>query len=148
MGFGEFSELGLVQPLTEISPHRIEHHHGQLALSWVRGDLGGLETDTFAGVIGVEVGLALFGVSHPTGHPLASSLSWSRVDVLLEESRARLREVPDLVYVEEAVPSPYGFFQFGGAPRPDQGALFIRVSAGDGFGEQGSVELVLDARTT
>ena len=41
LGFGEFSDLGLVQPLTEFPPHRIEHHLGQLALSWV---LGGIET--------------------------------------------------------------------------------------------------------
>ena len=59
-----------------------------------------------------------------------------------------MQEVPDLVDVEETVPATYGFFQFGGAPRADQGTLFIRVGEGDGLGEQGSVKLVLDAHAT
>ena len=106
-----------------------------------------LETDDFAGVIGVEVGLALFGCVASDGPPARFFFELEpSVDVLLEETRARLREGPDLVDVEETVPMPYGFFQFGDAPRPGQGALLVRVGTGDGFGEQGSVELVLDAR--
>ena len=69
LGFGEFSDFGLVQPLTEFPPHRIEHHLGQLALSWVRGDLGGIETDALAGVVGIEVGFALFGRVASYGPP-------------------------------------------------------------------------------
>ena len=76
LGFSEFSDLGLVQPLTEFPPHRIEHEFGQLALSWVHGDLGGIETDAFAGVIDVEVGLALFGRVASDGPPARSTYFW------------------------------------------------------------------------
>ena len=59
MGFGKFQDLGLVQPLTKFTLHRIEHHLGRLALSGIRGDLGGIETDAFVGVAGIKVGLLL-----------------------------------------------------------------------------------------
>ena len=67
LGFGKFTDLGLVQPLTKFTPHRIEHHLDQLSLSGICGDLGMIETDAFAGVVGIDVGLPLFGRVAPFG---------------------------------------------------------------------------------
>ena len=81
-GLGVFKifDLGLVETLSKLAPHGIEHHFGQSAESRIVLDLVVLQLDALVPIVLADVLLRLVS-SSPThwGHPLASCLIFSQV---------------------------------------------------------------------
>jgi len=66
LGVSEFFDLGLVETLSELAPHGIEHHFGQSAESWIVFDLVVLQLDALVLIVLAAVLLAFgFVVVYP-----------------------------------------------------------------------------------
>ena len=127
----KFLDLGLVEALSKLAPHGIEHHFGQGAQTRVVFDLGVLQLDAFMLEVLAEVLLSFgFIVPHP-GCPSTGFLFdfQPSVDVVSEETLTSLVKLPDLVDVLDVVSQVHRFGQFRAAPCPGQGALLVRVMA-------------------
>ena len=106
---GEISELGLVDTLTELAPHRIQQHLSQGTCLRVLFDLGGVEMNPFPGIVSVDVSLFL----DRRGAPLRPSAGFffdfePRVQVRPGKSRSSFLEMPHFVDVGDCVPFLYG----------------------------------------
>ena len=126
-----FLDLGLVEALSKLAPHGIEHHFGQGAEPRVVFDFVVLQLDTFMLEVLSKVLLAFgFIVPHPGWPPTSFLFDFQpSVDVISEEPLARLVKVPDLVDVLDLVSQVHRFVQFRAAPCPGQGALVVGVMA-------------------
>ena len=131
LGVVKFLDLGLVETSPKLAPNGIEHHFGQRAQTFILLDLVVLSVDTFMLPILVDVLQTFNGVvTHPRGPPAGFFLNFRPgVDVILEEPLTGLVEMPHFVNVLDLVAQLDGFLQFGGAPRPGQGALLVGVCA-------------------
>ena len=144
LGIVKLLDLGLVETLSELAPHGIEHHFGQRAQTCIVFDVVVLQPDALVLVVLADVLLAFgFVVPHPRRPPAGFLLDFQPgVDVLSEESLTGLVKMPHLVQVLDLVPQLDGFLQFGAAPRPGQDALFVGVGAlGAQVAQSGKVSL-------
>ena len=130
-GIVKLLDLGLVETLSELAPHGIEHHFGQRAQTRIVFDLVVLQLDALVFVVLANVLLAFgFVVPHPRRPPAGFLLDFQPgVDVIVEEPLTGLVKLPHLVQVLDLVPQPHRFLQFGTTPRSGQGALFVGVVA-------------------
>ena len=120
--FGDAFDLTLVPLLPVFSPETVQHHFGQGAPSGIFLDLVGVETNTFVGLVLLEVlSSFVFIVPHPVGPSAGFLLDLEkRVDVRGEQLIGLAREVPDLVHALDDVTLIDGFLQFGGTPSPHE----------------------------
>ena len=131
LGIIKLLDLRLVQTLSELAPHGIEHHFGQGAQPCILLDLVVLQLDAFVLVVLTKVLLAFgFVVAHPRRPPAGFLLDFQPcVDVVSEEPLTGLVKMPHLIDVLDVVPQGHRFVQFGATPRPGQGALLVGVVA-------------------
>ena len=111
LGVTEFFYLGLVETLSELAPHGIQHHFGQSAQTRIVLDLVVLQSNALVLIVLADVLLALgFVVTHPFG-PTAGFLFDFQpgVDVVLEKALTGFWEMPHLVDVLDFVPQLDGF---------------------------------------
>ena len=96
LGIVKLLDLGLVETLSELAPHGIEHHFGQRAQTRIVFDL----------VVLANVLLAFgFVVPHPRRPPAGFLLDFQPgVDVIVEEPLTGLVKLPHLVQVLDLVP--------------------------------------------
>ena len=124
-GGGGFEEI-----FTELAPEAVEHEFGGGFTSGIFLDETGIEVDAFLLLVSGDV----LGFVLRRGRPgrVASGFLLDlepRLDLILEQSPLALlgREVMDFVDLDEPVSHGNGFDEFGGAPGPSKGALFVRV---------------------
>ena len=146
---GEFSDLSLIDSLSELAPHGIEHHLGQGTESRVLLDFGGIETNAFSSIIRIDVGLFLSrgGTSFGPAAGFFFDLE-PRVHVGFEEPRTLMVEMPYFVYVLNDVTFLYSHVEFGGAPGTHEGTFFVRVMTGVRLFQKGFGNVLFDAGTT
>ena len=124
-GGGGFEEI-----FAELAPESVEHEFGGGFASGIFLDETGIEVDAFLLLVSGDV--LGFVLRRDSPSRVASGFLLDlepRVDVILEQSPLMLlgREVMDFVDFDERVSHGNGFQEFGGAPGPSKGALFIRV---------------------
>ena len=131
LGVSEFFDLGLVETLSELAPHGIEHHFGQSAQTRIVFNLVVFQLDALVLIVLVDVLLTFgFVVTHPLGPPAGLLLDFQPgVDVVLEEALTGFFKMPHFVDVLDLVTQLDGFLQIGGAPRVGQGVLLVGVCA-------------------
>ena len=130
-GVAEFFHLRFVLTLSELAPHRVEHHFGQGSQTQIVLDLVVIQLNALVLLVVIDVLLTLgFVVRHPVRPPAGFLFDFEpRVDIVSEETFLDLREMPHLVDVLDLVPQIDGFLQLGDAPRTGQDSLVIGVSA-------------------
>ena len=131
LGIIKWLDLGLVEALSKLAPHGIEHHFGQGAQTRVVFDLVVLQPDAFVLLVLAKVLLTFgFVVPDPRRPPAGFLLDFQPgVDVVSEESLTGLVKMPDLIDVLDLVPQRHRFVQFGTTPGPGEDALLVGVDA-------------------
>ena len=124
-GGGGFEEI-----FAELAPEAVEHEFGGSFPSGIFLDETGIEIDAFLFLVSGDV--LGFVLSRDGPSRIASRFLLDlepRVDVILEQSPLTLlgRQVMHFVDFDERVSHGNGFQEFGGAPGPSQGVLFVRV---------------------
>ena len=131
LGIIKWLDLGLVETLSKLAPHGIEHHFGQGAQTWVVFDLIVLQPDALVLIVFAKV-LLTFGfiVPDPRRPPAGFLLDFQLgVDVVSEESLTGLVKMPGLIDVLNLVPQLHRYVQFRATPRAGQDALLVGVDA-------------------
>ena len=124
-GGGGFEEI-----FAKLAPEAVEHEFGGSFASGIFLDETGIEIDPFLFLVSGDVLSFVLSRSGPSRIASGFLLDLEpRVDVILDQSPLTLLgwEVMDFVDFDERVSHGNGFQEFGGAPGPSQGALFVRV---------------------
>ena len=121
---------GFEEIFAELPPEAVEHEFGGSFTSGIFLDETGIEVDAFFFLVSSDVLGFVLRRDGPSRVASGFLLDLEpRVDVILEQSPLALlwREVMDFVDFDERVSHGNSFLEFGGAPGPSKGALFVRV---------------------
>ena len=104
-------DLGLVETLSKLTPHGIEHHFSEGTQPGILLDLVVLQLNAFMLEVLSKVLLTFGFVFTDPGWPPAGFLFDFQpgVDVVLKEAFTRLVKMPDLIDVQDVVPQVHRF---------------------------------------
>ena len=143
----EFLHVGLVETLSELSPHGIQHEFGLSASAWILANAGHVQSNAFTLFLVVDVLLALSVGAAIVGKTTRLLDLQPRVDVVLEQPYFVVLEIPHFVDTNESVAFVERFLEFGRTPRPGELLLFRSVVADPRFVEERFGDVVFGTRS-